>query len=137
VEDDGMEWWSAREMVDPLGYSRWENVDSVIRRAKAACRNSGHQPSDHFRDITKMVDIGSGTMRGIADVQMTRFGCYLLAMNGDPNKPEIAVAQRYFALMTRAAEKAITVPAAIVHAPRPWSERFRQTVEPHIRYMYM
>jgi hypothetical protein len=137
VEDDGTEWWSAREMVVPLGYSRWENVDSVIRRAKAACRNSGHDPSNHFREVTKMVDIGSGTVRSIADVQMTRFGCYLLAMNGDPNKPEIAAAQRYFTLMTRAAEKAIAVPAAIVQAPRPWSERFRQTVEPHIRFMYM
>lgn len=102
-EDDGPEWWSAREMMPLLGYIRWENLENVIKRARSACRNAGHDPFSVFRDVTKNVEVGQLT-RGRADVQMTRFGCYLVAMNGDPDKPEIAAAQRYFALMTRIAE---------------------------------
>lgn len=136
VEDDGTEWWSAREMIPYLGYASWRNLENALSKARSACRNSGQQTSDHFADVRNMVDIGSGAFRPITDVHMTRFGCYLLAMNSDPDKAEVAAAQRYFALMTRAAEKQIQVPAAVAQAPRPWSERFRQTVEPHIKYMY-
>jgi hypothetical protein len=125
--------------MDPMGYLRWENVENVIRKARAACRNSGHMPSDHFRDLTKMVPIGSGSTRSVADVQMTRFGMYLLAMNGDPDKPEIAAAQRYFAVQTYRAEQLLPPPAP---APQPsppppamqsWAARFRRTFMPHVR----
>jgi DNA-damage-inducible protein D len=81
-----------------LGYARWENGENAVRKARSACRNAGHEVSDHFRDITKMIDIGKGGQRAASDVQMTRFGCYLVAMNGDPDKPEVAAAQQYFAV---------------------------------------
>lgn len=135
VEDDGTEWWSARDMMEPMGYLHWESMEKVIIRARAACRNSGHDPSNHFRQAPKKVDIGSGARRSRSDVQMDRFGCYLLAMNGEPTKPEIAAAQRYFATMTRAAE--LSVPPPPQPVPRPWSERFQETVQPHLRFMYM
>src|SRR5437899_2816208 len=77
------EYWSAREAMDVLGYTRWENMQNVIRKAVAACRNTGSNTADHFRDVTKMVDLGSGGRRPVIDCQMTRFGMYLLAMNGD------------------------------------------------------
>jgi hypothetical protein len=134
VEDDGTEWWSARELMPYLGYSRWENLENVIRKARSACRNTGHDPSSVFRDVTKIVDAGP-LQRGRADVQMLRFGCYLVAMNGDPDKSEVAAAQRYFAVMTRVAEKQVTAPAAIIEKPRPWSERFRETTIPHLRFV--
>lgn len=137
VEDDGTEWWSARELMPHLGYARWENGENAVRKARSACRNAGHEVSDHFRDITKMIDIGKGGQRSASDVQMTRFGCYLVAMNSDPDKVEVAAAQRYFALMTRAAEKAVAVPVAVATSPRPWSVRFRETFEPHVRYVNM
>lgn len=142
AEDDGTEWWSAREMRPRMGYSRWENVQSVLERAKAACRNSGHDPSDHFRDVTQMVPLGSGAFRKSVDTQMDRFGCYLLAMNGDPTKPEIAAAQRYFVIATRANEigvsaetvqQAAGTDAAPKALARPWSARFTDTYESHIR----
>src|SRR4051812_19000612 len=101
VEEDGTEWWSARQMMSLLGYSNWANLQNVIGKARSACRNAGHQPSDHFADISTSVKFGKAGKPAL-DVQMSRFGCYLLAMNGDPAKPEIAAAQRYFAVMTRA-----------------------------------
>jgi hypothetical protein len=103
-------------------------------QARSACRNTGHDPSSVFRDVTKIVDAGP-LQRGRADVQMLRFGCYLVAMNGDPDKSEVAAAQRYFAVMTRVAEKQVTAPAAIIEKPRPWSERFRETTIPHLRFV--
>lgn len=137
LEDDGTEWWSAREMMEPMGYARWENTENVIRRAKIACRKSGHQSSDHFRDATKVVTHPSGRQQVASDVQMSRYGCYMFALSGDSTKPEIALAKNYFAIMTRAAEKAVDVPVAIVQSPRPWSVRFRETTEDHLRFMYM
>jgi hypothetical protein len=134
LEDDGTEWWSAREMMPLLGYVKWDSMLAVIERARTSCRNVGIDPSSIFLDTRKYSEV---VRRTGLDVQMLRYGCYMVAMNGDPNKIEIADAQRYFAQMTRAAEKGIAVPAAIVESPRPWSERFRQTIEPHVRFMYM
>jgi hypothetical protein len=129
------EWWSAREAMPYLGYQRWENVENVIRKAKAACRNTGQPVENNFRDVTKV----SG-MRGPSgqDVQMSRFGMYLLAMNGDPDKPEIAAAQRYFAVQTYRAEQLLPAPEPQPAAPpavqsqRPWADRFRRTFMPHV-----
>jgi hypothetical protein len=129
------EWWSAREAMEPLGYLTWEGMENVIRKAKAACRNSGHGVAENFRDVTKV----SG-QRGPrqADTQMTRFGMYLLAMNGDPDKPEIAAAQRYFAVQTYRAEQLLPPPQAppAVQPPRPWADRFRLTFMPHFRDLH-
>lgn len=87
-----------------LGYSKWENFEQVIAKAKIACTNSGHHVGNHFPDVRKMVEIGSGTSRAINDVALTRYACYLIAQNGDPRKDEIAFAMTYFAVQTRKQE---------------------------------
>jgi hypothetical protein len=130
IEEDGTEWWSARELMPYLGYARWDNMLAVIGRARATARNTGTDHTLVFRDATK--NFGGQSKPGL-DIQMLRYGCYLVAMNGDPNKAEVAAAQSYFAKMTRAAEKA--VPAAVAHATRPWSVRFRESTQGHFCYM--
>lgn len=145
VDSDGsdIEYWSAREAMEFLGYARWENLENVIRKAKAACRNTGHEVGDHFRDVTKMIDIGKGGRRMGTDIQMDRFGMYLLAMNGDPDKSEIAAAQRYFAIQTYRAEQALpqpqpqpATPLQPADSPRLWAERFRRTFLPHVAELH-
>ena len=101
---DGVEYWFARDLQTLLGYLRWENFIKVIDKAKIACENSKQDVSDHFRDVTKMVDVGSATKRGIEDIMLTRYACYLIAQNGDPRKDEIAFAMSYFAVQTRKQE---------------------------------
>ncbi|MEG1910842.1 MAG: DNA damage-inducible protein D, partial [Bacteroidales bacterium] len=86
------------------GYSRWENFETAIVRAKEACENSQSLVSNHFRDVTKMIKLGKGAQRTILDIKLTRYACYLIAQNGDPRKTEIAFAQSYFALQTRKQE---------------------------------
>jgi DNA-damage-inducible protein D len=103
-EVGGIECWYAREIQELLGYTRWENFAKVIDKAKASCHNAGQQVGDHFLDVTKMVDIGSGTQREVDDIALTRYACYLIAQNGDPRKEAIAFAQTYFAVQTRKQE---------------------------------
>lgn len=98
------EFWCARDLQMLLGYARWENFAKVIDKAITACQNSGFNPRDHFLDITKMVDLGSGAKREVADIGLTRYACYLIAQNGDPEKDQIAFAQTYFAVQTRKQE---------------------------------
>lgn len=99
-----MEFWLARDIQHLLGYSKWDNFLNVVSKAKTACEVSGHAIEDHFADVGKMVDLGSGSQREVDDLMLTRYACYLIAQNGDPRKQEIAFAQTYFALQTRRAE---------------------------------
>jgi DNA-damage-inducible protein D len=105
VNPYGQEYWSARELAPLLGYKSWDRVPELIDRAKAVCQNTGQVAEDHIRGASKMIAIGKGAHREVPDYLLSRFGCYLVAMNGDPRKPEIAAAQAYFAVQTRRAER--------------------------------
>ncbi len=110
IDENGVEYWTARELMEILGYSLWQNFESVIKKAKQSCMNSRQFPQDHFIDINKMVKIGSNTMRKVQDYRLDRFACYLIAQNGDPDKSSIALAQAYFAVQTRKQEINDTLP---------------------------
>jgi DNA-damage-inducible protein D len=100
----GAEYWNAREIQPMLGYSQWRRFEDAIKRAIISCEKSGNEPANHFAGAGKMVDLGSGSQREVPDYQLSRFACYLIAQNGDPRKPEIANAQKYFAVQTRRQE---------------------------------
>ena len=104
INEDGQEYWLARELQQVLEYSQWRRFNDAIDRAKLACKNSGFEPEDHFADVGKMVEIGSGAERIVDDIMLSRYACYLIVMNGDPRKEVIAVGQTYFAVKTRQQE---------------------------------
>ncbi|MGH6889698.1 MAG: DNA damage-inducible protein D [Rhizomicrobium sp.] len=100
----GRDYWLAREIMPVLGYETWRRFEEAIERAKEACRQNELDPAKHFVGTGKMVSLGSDATRDIADFFLSRPACYLIAMNGDPGKPEIAAAQAYFAVQTRRME---------------------------------
>jgi DNA-damage-inducible protein D len=104
MPDTDVEFWCARDLQMLLGYSQWRSFSDVIDKAITACKNTGHDPKDHFAQMRKMVDLGSGAQREIEDIALTRYACYLIAQNGDPAKEQIAFAQTYFAVQTRKQE---------------------------------
>ena len=104
IDENGVEYWYARELQQILEYNKWENFEKVIRKAKQSCENSNISNLDHFLDVRKMVAIGSGAEKEIKDYKLTRYACYLIAQNGDSRKKVIALAQTYFAIQTRKQE---------------------------------
>lgn len=105
LDDEGNEYWYARDLQRLLEYTEYRKFLPVINKAKKACESSGHVLSDHFADVGGMVEIGSGATRNIDDIKLTRYACYLIAMNGDSRKEVIALAQTYFAVKTREQEQ--------------------------------
>ena len=104
IDDDGNEYWLARELMPLLEYSKWERFSNTINNAKIACENSGYNVNDHFPGVGKLISIGKGGKRKVDDYKLSRYACYLIAQNGDSRKKPIALAQTYFAIQTRKQE---------------------------------
>ena len=103
-EEDGIEYWYARELMTLLDYVQWRNFENVVKKGMLSCKNNGIRVEDHFAGVSKMVTLGSGANREVEDYMLTRYACYLIAENGDPRKEQIAFAQSYFAVQTRKQE---------------------------------
>ena len=104
IDENGVEYWEARELMPLLGYTKWENFEKVVKKAKIACKKSKQPVENHFPDVRKMVTLGSGSKRRVKDYKLSRYACYLIAQNGDSSKEAIATAQTYFAVQTRRQE---------------------------------
>jgi len=111
INEYGAEYWSARDLQPLLGYTQWRRFEDAVKRAITSCKQSGNIPENHFANAGKMVDLGSGSVREVPDYNLSRFACYLIAQNGDPRKPEIANAQKYFAVQARRQEISTAIAA--------------------------
>lgn len=104
IDENGIEYWTSRNLWKILEYNEYRNFLPVIEKAKIACKNSGQNIEDHFVDINEMVTIGSGAERELDSVKLSRYACYLIVQNADPSKAIVAQGQTYFAIQTRIAE---------------------------------
>lgn len=104
TDENGVEYWTARELMLILGYSKWQNFELLVKKAQQSCINSRQFPQDHFTDVSKMIRLAKEAVREVKDYKLDRYACYLIAQNGDPNKKEIAMAQTYFAMQARKQE---------------------------------
>lgn len=122
--DERGDFWSARELQPHLGYDQWRRFEDSIERARAAIQNSGLSADDHVADAGNMITVGKGATRLVSDYRLTRYGAYIVAMNGDPRKPEVAAAQTYFAVRTHEAELtgAHTLPGDLPSALRAYAD---------------
>ena len=112
-EEDGIEYWYARELMTLLDYIQWRNFENVVKKGMLSCKNNGISVEDHFAGVSKMVTLGSGANREVEDYMLTRYACYLIAENGDPRKEQIAFAQSYFAVQTRKQATSLAIMAEI------------------------
>lgn len=106
INEYEQEFWYARELATILEYTKWSNFKAVIEKAKESCNNSNNNASDHFADVGKMVELGSGSLRQVEDIMLSRYACYLIVQNADPRKKVVALGQTYFAVQTRKQELA-------------------------------
>jgi DNA-damage-inducible protein D len=106
IDQDGNEFWTARDLLEILQYANYTRFKPVLLKAQIACENSGHDPSDHFYNAIKMVEIGSNAKREVEDMHLSRYACYLVVQNADPSKEVVALGQTYFAVQTRRQEVA-------------------------------
>ncbi|KAA6321940.1 hypothetical protein EZS27_028466 [termite gut metagenome] len=104
IDDEGQEYWTSRELAKVLEYTDYRNFTSVVEKAKIACKNSRQKAEDHFVDFTDMIEIGKGGKRQVESIRFSRYACYLIVQNADPNKEIVALGQSYFAVQTRIAE---------------------------------
>ena len=104
IDENGIEFWYAREIMEVLQYSKWQNFEKIIDKAKTSCKNSDISVFEHFTDVSKTIKMPKGAEKTILDYKLTRYACYLIAQNGDSRKRVIALAQTYFAVQTRKQE---------------------------------
>ena len=138
LDEDGNEFWSARDLQLLLEYDRWENFEAAIKRAESACEGVGQIVSDHFREATKMVELGSSASRPIEDLHLDRYACFLITQNSDARKKPVAFGQTYFAIQTRRQELSDQASAAGVAVPQTEDEKrvfLRNQIKAHNRYL--